>query len=117
MTLPNTRRTAQRREEKLYPAWEELLGLHRLDFWHCTIAQKSQAGWPDYVVFGLGWHAFVELKATSLLTGRRGKLSTGQERYKASVEASGGEWKTWNLSDEWKEIKAWLNSKTGRQIT
>ena len=110
------RRAAVRAEEGFYPAWEQLLRLHRLDFWHCTVAQRSQPGWPDYVVFGLGWLAFVELKARSPVTGRRGKVSTAQERYQASVEASGGEWRTFLLPDQWDDVDRWLNGHTGREV-
>lgn len=110
------RRRQRRVEEGFYPTWEALLLLHRLDFWHCRVAQKSQPGWPDYVIFGDGWLAFVELKARRA-NGRAGKVTVDQERYKASIEAAGAEWRTWLLPDEWKEIKAWLRGKTGREIT
>lgn len=109
------KRTQQRIEEGMYPQWERTLNLHRLDYWHCTIAQRSQPGWPDYVVFGDGWLAFVELKATRA-NGRRGKVSPAQERYKASIEAAGGEWRTFCLPDEWDDVDDWLNSHTGKGI-
>jgi hypothetical protein len=121
LTLPRyrsgfgQRKAQQRVEEGLYPAWEELLGLHRLDFWHPTVTQRSQPGWPDYTVFGLGWLAFVELKARRV-DGRRGKVSVAQERYRASVEAAGGEWRTFLLPDEWDAVDAWLNGHTGKGI-
>ncbi len=111
----NQRKAQQRVEEGLYPAWEELLGLHRLDYWHCTVAQRSQAGWPDYVVLGDGWLAFVELKARRL-NGRTGKVSVAQERYKASIEAASGEWRSFLLPDEWDDVDDWLIGHTGREI-
>lgn len=110
------KRVMVRTEEGFYPTWERLLDLHRLDYWHCTVAQRSQPGWPDYVVFGQGWHAFVELKAVSATTGRRGKLSPAQERYKATVEAAGGEWCTWTLPTDWPDVDAWLAERTGKQL-
>lgn len=104
-------------EEKLQAVeFEKLLRWHRCDFWHCTVAQRSQAGFPDYVIFGDGWLAFVELKARSRVTGRAGKVSTFQERYKASIEAAGGEWRTWLWPDEMEETNAWLRAKTGREV-
>lgn len=90
--------------------------LHGLDFWHCTVAQRSQPGWPDYAVFGNGWTVFVELKARSLLTGRRGKVSTAQERYKASIERGGNEWRSWCLPDDWNEVDTFLNARTNKGI-
>lgn len=116
MIGPNKARRAARREEVFYPAWEETLNLHRLDFWHCNVAQRSQPGWPDYVVFGDGWLAFVELKARSINTNRVGKLRTGQERYRDSILAAGAEWKVFVFPDDWDAIDDWLESHTGRHI-
>lgn len=95
---------------------EATFRLHRLDWWHCTIAQASQPGWPDYAVFGAGWHAFLELKARSPATNRKGKVDDGQRRYQASIERGGGEWVTFCLPDDWGEVDAWLNARTGHQI-
>lgn len=114
--IGQAKRTQVRTEEGLYPTWEALLNLHRLDYWHCTVAQRSQAGWPDYVVFGVRWLAFVELKARSVTTGRRGRLKVAQERYKASIEAAGGEYRVFTLPDEWDEVDEWLNGHTNRGI-
>lgn len=110
------KRAMVRTEESLYPAWEQLLNLHRLDYWHPAVSMRSQPGWPDYVVFGDSWLAFVELKARSSATGRRGKVSPAQERYRASIEAAGGEWRTFLLPDQWDDVDVWLNSHTGKEI-
>ena len=67
------------------------------------------------MVFGLGWLAFVELKARRA-DGRAGKVSGAQERYKSSIEAAGGEWKTFLLPDQWGEVDLWLNARTGHDI-
>lgn len=109
------RRAQQRVEEGFYPAWEQLLGLHRLDYWHCNQTQRSQPGWPDYAVFGEGWLAFVELKARRV-DGSRGKVSVAQERYKKAIEVAGGEWRTFLLPDQWPDVDAWLNERTGHDI-
>src|SRR3990167_10521574 len=108
-------RVQQRIEEGFYPAFEGTLRLHHLDWWHNTIAQRSQPGWPDYTIFGDKWHAWVELKARQA-NGRRGKVSDDQERYKDSIEASGGEWKTFLLPDQWPEVDDWLCAHTGKEI-
>lgn len=109
------KRAASRREESFYPAFQQTLNLHRLDFWHCYNPMfAKESGWPDYVVFGYGWLAFVELKARSIHTKRAGKLSVEQQRYKASVEAAGAEWQTFVFPDDWKVIDAWLEAKSGR---
>lgn len=110
------KRVMQQNELAQYPAWERLLSLHRLSWWHNTIAQRSQPGWPDYTVFGDGWHAWVELKGRDA-RGRAGKLSTGQVRYKEDIERAGGEYRVFLLPDDWQEANAWLRSHTGRQVT
>lgn len=109
------KREMVQRELGLYPTWEELLNLHRIDYWHCTVAQASQPGWPDYTLMGDGWLAFVELKATTP-TGRRPDLSVEQKRYRASLEAAGAEYKTFCLPDDWNEVDDWLIGHTGREI-
>lgn len=114
--IGQAKRAAVQWESEQAKTFEQLLGLHRLDFWHCTVAQRSQPGWPDYVIFGDKWMGFVELKARNQITGRRGKLSTGQYRYKDSIEAAGGEWRVFTLPDDWDWVDAWLNGHTGRQI-
>lgn len=104
-------------EEKVQAvAFEQLLHLHRCDFWHCTVAQRSQAGFPDYVIFGDGWLGFVELKARSRTTGKAGRVSAAQYRYKDAIEKAGVEWRTFLWPDEMEETNAWLASKTGRQV-
>lgn len=92
---------------------ERLFGIHRLDYWHCTVAQASQPGWPDYVVFGVGWHAFIEVKARNRETGRMGKVSEEQSRWRASIECGGGEWVKFGLPDDWPLVHDWLYSHTG----
>ncbi len=111
-----TKRVMVQTETGYYPAWEDELRLFGCDFWHPTISQRSQPGWPDYVVLGEGWHAFVELKARSLATNRRGKVSAAQYRYRDSIEAAGGEWKTFTLPDDWADVDDWLNEKTGKGL-
>jgi hypothetical protein len=96
--------------------FEQLLNWHRLDFWHCTVAQRSQPGFPDYVIFGLNWLAFVELKARSRTTDRAGRVSVAQERYKASIEAAGAEWRTWLWPDQMEETNDWLRARTHRDV-
>ncbi len=97
-------------------AFEATLQLHRLEFWHCTVAQRSQPGFPDYTICGDGWLGFVELKAVSLLTGRRGKVSEEQRRWQRAIEQGGGEWRTFCLPDDWEEVDEWLNGHTGKNI-
>jgi len=97
-------------------AFEQLLGLHRLDYWHCTVAQRSQAGFPDYVIFGTGWLGFVELKARSRTTGKAGKVSAAQYRYKEAIEKAGGDWRTFLWPDEMDETNAWLKARTHRDV-
>ena len=85
---------------------ERLLGLHHLDYWHCTVAQRSQPGWPDYAVFGSGWLAFVELKARRE-DNSKGKVSVAQERYRDAIRLAGGEWCSFLLPDQWEDVDAY----------
>lgn len=107
----------QVRSEDIYcVALEQTFSLHRLDYWHCRVSQTSQPGWPDYAIFGDGWHAFMEVKARSLATGRLGKVSDHQRRWKASIEQAGAEWVTYTLPDDWDALDDWLCAHTGREI-
>src|SRR5690242_13619145 len=72
-----------RTEETYYPAFEDLLLSHGVEFFHPTTSHftrrhRGQKGYTDYTVFGDGWHAWAELKATSLATGRDGRLDPDQ---------------------------------------
>ena len=110
------RKQAGRWEAEQAVQFERLLSLHQLDYWHCTVAQRSQAGFPDYVVFGKNWMGFAELKAVNPETGRRGKVSAAQLRYKESIEAAGAEWRLFCLPDDWGEVDTWLNAHTDKPI-
>lgn len=94
-------------------AFEGLLRLHRLRWWHCTVSQYSQPGWPDYVVLGDGWHAFVELKAWDDLKKRRGKLSSAQISYQDDIVLAGGEYRVFVLPDDMVDANLWLRTHTG----
>ena len=111
--IGETKRVAVQHEAGHARAFEKTLSLHRCDFWPCTVAQLSQAGWPDYVVLGEGWHAFVELKAHDEATAYTGKLRKGQERYRDAIIRAGGEWLVFTLPDDWPVVDDWLISKTG----
>ncbi len=102
-------------EVSYYPTFEHLLRLHRLEWWHNYNAQRSQPGWPDYTVFGDGWLAFIELKAVRV-SGTRGKLSEGQRRYKAVIEAAGGEYRVFVLPQDWNDVDDFLCGHTGLDI-
>lgn len=110
--IGEAKRVIQHNEEGFYPALEQLFHLHRLDYWHNTVAMRSQPGWPDYTLFGDQWLAFVEVKARQA-SGRMGKLSPAQERYRASVLRAGAEYRVILLPDDWKETGEWLTAKTG----
>ena len=110
-----------RTEEEFYPTIERLFGLHNLDFFHPTTnhltrKRKGQKGWVDYVVLGFGWHAFLEVKAVSRATGRKGKLDPEQERYKSAIEVAAGEYRTFLLPPQWDELEDWLVEHTGKAI-
>jgi hypothetical protein len=110
------RRAMVQTELGFYPVFEGLLRLHGCDYWHCVTAQTSQPGWPDYAIFGYGWHAFVELKATSIATGRHGKLSADQERWRDTIRDAGAEYHMFLLPGDWPLIEDWLNGHTGKDI-
>ena len=104
-------------EQEQARAFEQLLSLHRVDYWHVNLPMRSKAGWPDYTLFGDSWHAWVELKAVSPTTGRKGKVSAEQWQWKAIIERGGGEWMTFTLPRDLEDANAWLRAKTGRQVT
>lgn len=114
--IGTAKRERSRAEADQSRTFEATLNLHRLDFWHCTVSQRSQPGFPDYVVFGDGWLGFVELKARSTTNNRMGRVSPAQERYRASIEAAGAEWRVFKLPDDWHEADTWLNGHTGKNI-
>jgi hypothetical protein len=98
---------------------EDLMRPLGLDWWHNTNTGKEhffRAGWPDYVIFGVNWHAFLELKASNAETGKRGRLSREQIQWQAIIEAGGGEWVTFCLPDDMRQLCAWLSTRTGKQI-
>lgn len=103
-------RQRRRNEEGFYPEWEEMLMRYGLDYWHCSAPQKSQPGWVDYVVMGLGWMAFVEIKARHQ-DGRAGRIEVAQRRYKNAIELAGGEWVSWLFPDQWEEAEEWLKKR------
>lgn len=108
-------------EEDHYPAFEALLGLHDCTFFHPTtnhLTRKrvGQKGWVDYVILGIGWHGFCELKGVNLDTGRKGKLDSDQERYRDEIILANGEYRSFLLPTEWALVEDWLTSHTGKQI-
>jgi hypothetical protein len=110
------KRVSQQWEAAYARTFEQLLQLHGLDFWHCSVSQRSQPGYPDYIIFGRGWLAFAELKARNPLTKRAGKLSAGQYRYKASIEAANADYRVFLLPDDWGEVDKFLNARTHKNI-
>lgn len=113
--IGEAKRVTKHNEVEFYPAFERFMGLHRLDWWHCTVAQASQPGYPDYTIWGDGWHAWVELKARQA-NNKAGTLSTAQKRYRASIERGAGEYMTFLLPDDIKPMEAWFTSHTGRVV-
>ena len=98
------RKAADNAEARFQAQVEELaqyLGWHP---WHLYHAQRSKAGFPDLVL----WRertVWAELKATSRLTGRTGRLSPEQETYRDIIRTAGGEWYCWTDSDDhWAEL-------------
>lgn len=119
--LDNTPHRQQvKSEEAYYPAFEDLLLDHGCWFFHPTMSHytrrhRGQKDYPDYTVFGDGWHAFVELKATSLATGRDGRLTPGQKDYKDIIERGGGKHYVFTLPADWPLIDQWLIAHTGME--
>ena len=105
-----------RTEETYYEAFEDTLLKYDCWFFHPTTSHftrrhRGQKGYPDYTVFGPGWVAWVELKATSLATGKDGRLAAEQRTYKEFIERSGGEYRVFTLPADWKAIDAWLEAR------
>ena len=69
------------------------------------LAQRSQPGLPDLILIRerVVW---AELKATSLLTGRIGKLSPAQIVFRDMLLEAGQEWHLWDdSSEDWQKIQ------------
>ena len=110
-------RARNNQEQQQARVLEDAFRVCGLDWWHNTITDKwTRAGWPDYTVFGVGWHAWLELKASNPETGARGKLMPEQRRWAETIEAGGGEWVTFCLPDDLDELYAWLYVKTGKRM-
>ena len=62
--------------------------------WHVNNPQASKAGFPDLLLIRerVVW---VELKAKSTTTNKRGKLSPEQEMWRDMLRAAGQEWFCW----------------------
>lgn len=108
-------------EEGFYGAFEDLLLQAGCWFFHPTTSHytrrhRGQKGYPDYTVFGKGWHAWVELKATSLATGKDGRLDAEQRVYREFIECADGEYHVFTLPGDWPVIEGWLSEKTGLPI-
>ena len=110
------RKASYQSEAEQARIFEQLLMLHRVDWWHVNLPMRSKAGFPDYCLFGDGWLAFAELKAVSVTTGRRGRLSAEQIRYRALIEGSGVEWRMFCLPPDLDEANDWLRAKTGVEV-
>jgi len=110
------RRASYQAEAEYARTFEELLGLHRIFWWHVNLPMRSKAGHPDYEVWGDGWHAWIELKARNPLTGRIGKLSAEQRTFHEEIKRGAGEVVTFLLPDAWDEIDQWLIGHTGIEI-
>lgn len=109
-----------RTEETYYEAFEDTVLAHECWFFHPTTSHftrrhRGQKGYPDYTVFGEGWVAWVELKATSLATGKDGRLAPEQRTYKAFIERAGGEYHAFTLPKDWPAIDDWLIGRTGKE--
>lgn len=121
-SLDNTPHRQQvQSEESYYDAFERTLLKHDCWFFHpktsnYTRRHRGQKGYPDYTVFGVGWVAWVELKATSLATGKDGRLAAEQRTYKDFIERAGQEHIVFTLPRDWHAIDVWLNEKTGKDI-
>lgn len=110
------RRAGYAAEAEQARIFEQLLMLHGLEWWHVNLPMRSRAGFPDYEIYGEGWHAWVELKARSPITGKQGKLSAEQRTFHARIERAAGEVQVFRLPDDWDLVDAWLMAKTGRRI-
>lgn len=98
-----------------------LFQLHRIDWHHVGSPMRDtgtlKAGFPDYLLLGDDWLAFLEIKARSLTTGRMGKLLASQHTYHAKLRAAGQEVWTAYLPDDLHQLNLWLREKTGRVVS
>lgn len=115
-SLSPKREAAYQAEAEQAREFEKLLALHRAEFWHVNLPMRSRAGFPDYMVWGDSWLGFVELKAVSPATGRRGRLSAEQLAFHESLLRAGHRVAVFVLPDDFPEANAWLKERTGRDV-
>ena len=103
------RRAADHAEDRFQARVEELATYLGWFTWHLYDATHSKAGLPDLILLRdrVIW---AELKATSQLTNRVGKLRPVQEVFLDRLRSAGQEvYVWWDDSDDWEEIKAVLS--------
>ena len=103
------RRASEYAEAAFQARVEELAGFLGWYTWHLHQATRSPAGFPDLLMIRerVIW---VELKATSRLTGRVGKVTPTQTAFHDRLRAAGQEvhvW--WDDSSDWAQIKEVLS--------
>jgi hypothetical protein len=90
-------------EKEFQAAVMRLAKRHNWLAWHCVIARKSEAGFPDLVLVRGGRVIFAELKTDS------GQLDAPQETWREALAAVGGNvsYYLWRPAD-WSSIETVL---------
>lgn len=81
------------REHELEAALRGLLAELRLYGYHTADSRRSQAGFPDWVIIGVGGVLWRELKTET------GRLSSAQLRVSWLLRAAGQDYAVWRPSD------------------
>ena len=103
------RRAADHAEARFQARVEELATYLGWFTWHVYNARFSKAGFPD-LVFIRERVFWAELKATSQLTNRVGKVSPVQADFLDRLRGAGAEVYLWyDDSEDWEQIKAVLS--------
>lgn len=98
-----------------------LFDLHKVDWMHCVTPRTDKgslrAGFPDYLLLGADWLAFLEIKH-GRLPGVKGigKLSPAQRAFHARLGAAKADVMTAWLPEDLQQVNLWLRAKTGIHV-
>ena len=95
-----------------------LFDLHKVDWLHCVTPRTDKgslrAGFPDYLLLGKDWMAFLEIKHGRVPGAKGiGRLDPSQIAFHGRLRAAGQEVLTAWLPEDLQAVNAWLFQKTG----
>ena len=98
-----------------------LFDLHKVDWLHCVTPRTDKgslrSGFPDYLLIGRDWLAFLEIKHGKLPGVKGiGKLDASQRAFHERLRAASADVMVAWLPEDLSKINDWLRSKTGIHV-